>query len=478
MSQPQPPSGGARRRSAPRRSRVNATTLLAVVLPVLSVLALLLVRPEQPTDDVRPPTSSTLTSATLLCPSALSGAPDVSLTTVAEGVDAQVKVGLGAKAADVPLRTGQVTSHEDDDALAVTGEDEAAPGLVASRSGGSEQAVESCRPPAADQWFTGLGAGANRSSVLELTNPDAGTAIADVTVQGRDGVDDSAAAQRLRGVSVPGGGSIRFNLAEVVPRTDDLALHVVATRGRIGASVLDRNDRVGSSPLTQDWLPAQDEPRTSNVLLGLAPGKGTRNLVIANPGDDEVRADLKVVGARSVFAPEGVDEIRVAPGSVVRVPVSAAVDAAVADDAVGVLLTSSGPVTATLRSNVDGDLSHAVAGVPFSGEAAVLLPEAPKSGAQKSERRVVLGAASSAGTATVTALAEDGSRLRRTEVELVPGRAACVSVPRESRQLRVKVERTSVTGAVVTSAKGGTSVVPLTVPVMNGQVPDVRPGLS
>ena len=42
-------------------------------------------------------------------------------------------------------------------------------------------------PPAAVRWFTGVGAGASHRSVLELTNPDAGTAVADVTVLGRAG---------------------------------------------------------------------------------------------------------------------------------------------------------------------------------------------------------------------------------------------------------------------------------------------------
>ena len=282
-SQPQSSSPGKRagRRTATRRNRVNLTTVLAVVLPVLSAAVLLLVRPDAPQDPTYPPTRTTLTAATLICPEGLPDSPEVALTTVSDDVDAQVAVGLGDDSADADLVSGRVTTVDDGDALAVSGEDDAAPGLVAGRASDGE-AVASCLPPAAVRWFTGVGAGASHRSVLELTNPDAGTAVADVTVLGRDGVVDAPA---LRGVSVPGGSTIRLDLSSVIPRTDELALEVVAARGRLGATLLDRIDRVGSAPVTQDWLPGQAEPASDNVLLGLAPGSGRRTLAIANPGD-------------------------------------------------------------------------------------------------------------------------------------------------------------------------------------------------
>lgn len=464
---------GGGRRSAQRRSRLNLTIVLAVVLPLASAGALLLVRPSDPVDAARPPASTPLTAATLVCPSALRDAPEVALTTVAEDVDGQVAVGRGDDAREVPLTTGEVSTTDDRDAVTITGSDDAAPGLVASRSGGAETAVAACRPPAAVHWFTGVGAGPSHASVLELTNPDAGTAVADVTLHGRQGVVD---APRLRGVSVPGGSSVRLDLAALVPRPDELALEVVTARGRLGASVLDNVDRVGSAPLTQDWLPAQEQPATESVLLGLAPGSGRRTLAIANPGADEVRAQVKVVDTESVFAPEGLDEVRVPPQSVVSVPVTAVVDAAVGEGALGIAVTASGPVTATLRSVVRDDVSHAVAGTAYSSAMTVVLPEAPASGPRRATRKVVL-TAGSAGAVTVLAAAANGEELRTTEVEVEPGRGIEVAVPPAARRVTVTPSRTAVTGAVLTSAPGGASVLPLTAPVMSGLVPDVRPGL-
>lgn len=475
MSHSQHTPQRAGRRTAARRSRVNLTTVLAAALPVLSVGVLLLVQQDAGSTPTYPPMRTTLTSATLICPAGLSGAPQVGVTTTSEDVDGQVRVGLGPDAEDADLVSGRVTTVDDGHGLAVSGTDDAAPGLVAGRGGGAEQAVTSCLPPSADRWFTGVGSGASHRSVLELTNPDSGTAVADVTVLGRDGVVD---APRLRGVSVPGGSTIRLDLSDLVPRTDELALEVVTARGRVGASVLDRYDRIGSAPASQDWLPGQAEPAEHNVLLGLAPGSGRRTLTIANPGTDEVRAELRVIDTESVFAPDGVDEIRVPPSSVVRVPVTAVVDQAVAEGALGLSVTSTGPVTASTRSMVRGDLSAATAGQPLATESTVLLPELPTTGRQATTRQVVLADATTAGTVTVTALAADGSRLKETTTEVVPGRGAVVRVPAATRVLRVVPARTAVTGSVVTSSSAGASVLPLTVPVRNGLVPHVRPGLS
>ena len=466
-------SAGGGRRSAQRRSGLNLTIVLAVVLPLASLGALLLVRPSEPSDATRPPASTPLTAATLVCPSALRDAPEVALSTVADGVDGTVTVGLGDDPREVPVAAGKVSTHDDPDAVAVTGADDTAPGLVASRSGGAQAAVVACRPPAAAQWFTGVGAGPSHDSVLELTNPDAGTAVADVTLYGRDGVVD---APRLRGVSVPGGKSVQLDLGSIVPRPDELALEVVTARGRLGASVLDKVDRVGSAPLTQDWLPAQLEPATHNLLLGIAPGGGRRTLAVANPGPDEVRVQVKVVDTESVFAPEGLDEVRVPPQGVVSVPVTAVVDDAVGKGALGIDVTATGPVTATLRSVVDGDVSHAVAGTAYSTATTGLLPEVPAKGPRKADRKVVL-TASTSGTVTVLATDADGKQLRSTEVEVEPGRGIEVSVPPGARRVTVTPSRTTVIAAVLTSSSDGASVLPLTAPLTSGLVPDVRPGL-
>jgi hypothetical protein len=440
------------------------------VLPLLCALALVLVSPGDAAETTQPPTRTALTAATVVCPSPLPGASDVALTTAGLEVKGPVAVGLGARTAPAVVSSGRVTTvRAGDGPVAVTGTDETAPGLVAARFGARAPAATGCAAPAPIAWFTGVGAGARHSSMLELVNPDSGTAVADVTVYGRSGVVD---APQLRGVSIPGGRSVRLDLGAILPRRDELAIQVVASRGRIGSSVLDRYDPIGAGAPAQDWLPAQAEPSTSNLLMGLDGGPGQRVLVLANGGDDEVRADLEIVTDDSVFAPRGVPQIRIAPQSVERVSVSSLLGPAVREGATGVRVTSSGPLTTTVRSLVSGDLSHAVPGDTIGGSATVLLPGATTGVA----KTLAVAGADRAGVVTVVSRSASGAQLARTKAEIGPDRGVTVKLPAGAVLVTVTPSRTSVEGSVLVAGRGA-AVVPLRQPVLSGLIPAVRPGL-
>ena len=459
------------RRSSRRGRRVNLTTLLAVLLPVLVGLALLLVRPADQPDTTAPPTLTALTRSTVVCPSALPDAPEVAITSAGDGVSGSVEVGLGSDAAPAQVASGTVTTADGGAGpVAVSGEDETAPGLVAARFGAATPAVATCLAPRADTWFTGVGAGAGHVSVLELTNPDPGTAVADVIVYGRHGVVD---APGLRGISVSGGTSVHVDLAAEIPRRDELAIEVVSARGRIGATVLDRVDPLGRGATTEDWLPGQAEPATSNLLLGLAPGKDSRRtLVVANGGPDEVRAAVQIVTARSVFSPQGVSDLRIPPQSAAKLNLTGTLAKLVADgDATGILVTGTQPVTASMRSVTDGDLSHATADPSIDGAATVLLPDGDAA------RTLLLAGATSTGVVEVVSRSATGEQLGDDTVDITPGRGVSVELPDGAALVTVTPKRTEVAGAVLLTGREGAAVVPLTVPALNGLVPAVRPGL-
>jgi hypothetical protein len=454
------------RRSA-RRPHVafDTTTVLAVLIPVLTVAAALLVRPDPVAVVDRAPTRTALTSASIVCPSALPGAPATYLTTAERGVRGRVRVTTGDRTAGERLSFGTVTRADlGPGPLTVTGEGELAPGLVGARLGARRLAAVTCPVPLPDQWFTGVGAGARRNSVVELVNPDAGPAVADVSVHGRGGELD---VPRLRGIAVPGRSSVRLELGSIVPRRGDLALHVVTQRGRLATSVVASYDDL-SAPPSAEWLPGQSQPSTHNVLMGLAPGSGTRTLVVANDGADEVRATVRFISADSVFAPQGLAELRVPPGGAQRLSITTALEAAIRKGTIGVDVTSSGPVAASLLSFVDGDLSHAVSGAPMTSGATLLVPEGRK--------QVVVGGVDGVGAVTVESRSARGKVLARTRAALRPGRGAAVKVPTGAVLVSVLPERTSVTGSVLVSGNGA-AVVPLAPLVRSGLVPDVRPGL-
>lgn len=472
MSQDTPTRTPGRRSSRSRR-RVDVTTVLAVALPVLVALALALVRPGDTPDTTSPPTLTALTRSTVVCPAAAEGAPEVALTSAGEDVSGTVHVGLGDDKSDARIATGEVTTVDAGSGpVVVAAEDETAPGLVAARFGADAPAVASCLAPQPEAWFTGVGAGAGHTSVLELTNPDSGTAVADVLVLGRHGLVD---APRLRGISVPGGSSVQVDLAAEVPRRDELSLQVIAARGRIGATVLDRLAPLGRGAATEDWLPAQSEPATSDLLMGLAPGKETRRvLTVSNGGQDEVRASVQVVTDRSVFTPKDAPDLRIPPQSTAKLNLSGLLADLVADgDATGLLVTATAPVTASLRSVADGDLSHAVADPGVQGGAAtVLLP-----GGTSATKTVLLGGADRAGSVQVVSRSATGETLATDTVDVAPDRGASLRIPAASVLVTVTPARTGVAGSVLLSGDAGAAVVPLTVPALNGLVPAVEPGL-
>jgi hypothetical protein len=456
------------RRSATRRTRLSPTALLGGVLVVATVGALLLVRPTEPEARTQRPAESTLSSASAGCPAALAGAETAYVGTGLDDVTGEVTVGAGDDAQPLPVRPHEVGAVEGaGEPFVVSAKGDLAPGLLAARFGGPRLAALACPAPAPETWFTGVGAGADHTSVIELVNPDEGPAVADITVSGRSG---RVNAPDLRGVSVRGHDSVRLDLAEVLPRRNELALHVVVSRGRLATSVLDVVPALGSRPQSEDWLAPQSAPAPRTVLLGLPGGVGEDVLAVANPGEDEARVKVRILTADSAFAPEGFEELRVPPGAVRTVTLTSALRAAVRDGALGIDVTATVPVTATLRSVVGGDVSHAVPVLPSREPMTALVP--PGAGA------VVVADADGVGAVTVTSWSADGKRLQRERFEVRPETGGRVDLPEGAALVRVSSPRAAVhAAALVTGPRAGAAVVPFREPVTKALIPAVRPGL-
>lgn len=438
---------------------IGPLEIVALLVPLLTVAALALVRPIDEPSTTHPPTEVSLSRATLVCPTALAGTGTVALAN-ADGATGDVALRQPVEdtvALDGTSRTGAKG------AVVAQVEGELAAGILGVRYG--DGAATPCRAPQPEQWFTGVGAGPEHSSVLELVNPDGGPAVADVTVLGPDGPVEVPA---LRGVTVPGGRTLRLDLADVVPTRDELALQVLVARGRLGVEVVDQVDELGGGTRSRDWLPSQAAADTSAYLLGLGGKPGGRTLVLANPGDSEARVTLKVVSRESEFAPADADEIRVAPGSTESIDLTDLLQSRAARGATGLRLDSTLPVTASLRTVAGGDLSHAVAGERISARGALAMPRGPS--------RLVLAGADGVGVATYVVTDEDGKRIARERVELTPGQASRIKLPRDGAVVDLIVERSGVV-AVVEVGPPGLTVLPLAELVLAGRVPDVRPAL-
>jgi hypothetical protein len=456
-------NGPAEPRSRARRTtrrRLSPTAVIAAVLPVLTIGALLLVRPDLPADRAQAPVSQTLHSALRACPA--DPAPVL--------VSAREPGSVSVSGTDVAVRPHTPSSAgRSEKAALVVGTGPQATGLLAGRWRARGLAALTCPDTATTTWFTGVGAGATHSSTISLTNPDRGSAVADITVLAKRGPKNVPA---LRGITVPGDSTTVIDLSEVFPRRPQLAVRVEVPRGRLSASVLDVNPALGPDPETSDWLPGQAAPATDQLLLGLAPG-GSRDdrLVLANTSENEGHAQVRVVTKDASFAPENLPQVSLPPQSVTTVRLEGVLRSALKDGAIGLEIRSSVPTTATLRSVVDGDLVHTG---PVTPDDQTMTSFVPPGAA-----RVLIGQASAIGTVEVRSYSH-GKRVGATTVETTPGTGGVIELPRGTDFIEVVPERAAVNVALSVSGRPGAStgavVLPLAPPVTGRLVPSVRPG--
>lgn len=448
------------------RTGFDITIVAAVLVPLLAVVASLLVDTGAEARPDQPPEEAALTAADVVCPAGGSKV-QVASTSGASG-DLQVRAGtkVDVAAPVAPGRTTEVDTGKP--AAVVSGTGDLAPGLVA-QSFAQPLASFDCRAPVYDYWFTGLGAGARHQSTLQLVNPDEGRAVVDVEVYSADGLLD---VEGLRGVTISGGESRAFDLAKTLPRRDELALHVTVVRGRVAASVSDAVRGVaGAGRNGDDGLGSQDEPATSNLLLGIPGGSGPRILMIANPNTTAERATIKLVTTGSTFAPSGVEEIELPPQSVVPVPLTKVLAEAGKDDEapVGLLVESSAPTTASLQMFYRRDLVRSVPATPLEGPGTTVVPAGSKT--------LVLGDATGEGVVTVSLWDADGKELPQQRIEVAAGRADTYDVPDEARLMTVEPARTSIAAAVLVTNADGATLLRVREPVSTALVPAVSPGV-
>jgi hypothetical protein len=465
------PTTGGRRSAAAPRGRLSLTVVLAVVLPLLAVLLALGVRPEvDPVASEEPPVETELSRTDLACPEAVRGTGAVRVVDV-DGEGGEVSLvraeAEGERAEPTPLRIrpGRVAERDVSGAAVVTGTGAMAPGLLAARAGGSGLAATPCPAAGTERWFAGLAARATRGSVIELVNPDRGVAVVDVDLWSPSGPIEVGA---LRGVSVPGRSVVRLDLSDEVPTRRTLGARVVVNRGRVAASVRDREDPIARGRELVDWLPGQAEPAEDSLVTGLAGGGGSRNLMLVNPGEDEARVQLRLVSEESTFSPTGVEEVRVPAGSFRRIALGW-LGREVDRGALGLRVTSTQPVAASVRSVVRGDLVTAAPSPAIASTGGAVLP-----GSGVDDARLVLAGADAEGEVRVVARAPGGRELLSRRVDVGPDRATEIDLPRAAGLVTVSPEGTGIRGTVLLEGPG-TAVLPVVEPQRVGLVPSVRP---
>ncbi len=445
-----------RQRRRPDRAAVTGGALVAVSALLLVASGVVSAEPE-PT---AAPTAVPVDQVTNVCVGPPASAQSQAYTLAAPLPEAQDGGKVSAGPVGEPPREetgagrGQLTDLKAPaagSALTVAAEGAAAVGRATFQVDRGADAgalgLQECLAPRARWWFTGAGAGLDHQSRLVLANVDPGPAVLDVVVHGPQGTVDSVGT---RGITLAPGEVRTIDLLDVAPKTDELAVHVETSRGRVVAAVADSLTSAPGAAAGREWIPAQ--PGVSRVvrLAPLPRQADRRTLVVANPRGREALVGLEVSGESGSFAPAGVPDLRVPPGTVV----TADLGSAVGKDASAVLLHSTVPVSATVRSSSAGDLTYAAPAPLLDGPAAALLP-------QGTTGALHLTAGEHGGTAKVTAYSDRGDEVGSKQLDVAPGATLAWQPKGKAAYLVLTPTGGRLFGGVTLAGQGSLAQVPL-----------------
>lgn len=472
---------GARRRAA-TRPRPGRSAVAPVVMLALAAVALLLTSTfaaAPRSQDATTASGAVVDHTTFACPDQPAGRGDRVTThlglarlpsEVTTPPGGAVTAGpVDATGRRVDITRGGLSRVSADGGPAVDATGGYAAGLFGFRVdevSGRTLGVSACPAPRARWWFTGAGAGLDHSSFLLIANVDPGPAVLDVTVLGPDGVVETVATD---GITVAPHSSRRIDLADIAPQTDDLAVEVSASRGRVVASVTDSFAARATDRPGQEWLAGTDLPSRTLRLAGLPATASSSTLLVANPSELEATVDVRVAGKAGTFAPTGLDPITVAPGAIESVDLGRVLPK---QEVVALRLRSRVPVVASVRVTDGSDQAYATAVSPLVGPAAA--PVVP--GADTS---VQLTAGAVATEVSVVAYDAQGARVDGTTLS-IDATATATWSPKEGADYLVVTPSTragagTVHGAVCYVGRG-LAAVPLTALPARVERPVVTPG--
>ncbi|HEX3822942.1 MAG TPA: DUF5719 family protein [Mycobacteriales bacterium] len=273
-----------------------------------------------------------------------------------------------------------------------------------------------CEAPETDWWFAGADGRVGFSDTLVLANPAPTQAVVSVSIWGPGGPRLNS---RLGVLRLAAQSHLVIPIAAHAPDIARLAVHVHAESGAVSAAMFDERTSALASD-GSDYLPPTAAPSRSLVIAGFLAGKGSRQVIIANPGGVDATVGLRLVTASGSFVPSGASQVVVRAGRTSRVDL----DRAFAGTTGAVQLSSDQPIVAQglavrVATPQRPDLMWLAATPPLAGPAAVATGRVPTGG----HAALLLTAPQGAAQVRVTAI---GGKTRT--ISIAAGRSSEVDI--------------------------------------------------
>lgn len=321
----------------------------------------------------------------------------------------------------------------------------AATWIAASEGSARGLSGVSCTSPQADHWFAGVDVSPDAQSSLVVVNLDSTEAVVDLTAYGPKGRVPAS-----RGLRVPGNSAVTISLQVIARNADPITLRVTTSQGRV-AAFLRQFDWVNDAVVGADWVPDASEAGQDLVLSGLAPGTGSRQLVVTNPGDLNASVSLTVLRADGTSDLAGLQNVQVPPQTTRSFPL----EDGLGGQAAGLHLVSNSDVVA----GVIGDNGESATGVDaFTAGVVTALPADgvwPLSvGKSATATLQLVNPGDVDATATVTTATGGSGAPKSVDVSVPAGSLKALDLPKAaSSSVRIQTASTVMRGSLVVTRK-------------------------
>ena len=194
--------------------------------------------------------------------------------------------------------------------------------LLLSAKSGTWLALSQCSSSAGEFWFIGGTADVSSLGYFQFTNENLGKAIIDVELWSEDGNEST------RTLTIPPRSTKNYSLTTFMPGKKLTAFHLLSRSGLVSVALFDER-RKGLTAYGGDYI-APNPPPSKKVLIAGIPGvKFVKKSKITSqrirlfvPGESDAVIQVNYISPTGVFAPVGLDSLRVPAQKVVEVDLS------------------------------------------------------------------------------------------------------------------------------------------------------------